>query len=49
MKSYRVICPACNSEFRSFEKYLDHVFQNHEDRLSLRMKAITIKKEDEID
>jgi uncharacterized C2H2 Zn-finger protein len=39
LKSYRVVCPACDSEFLSYEKYIDHVFQNHEDQPSLRMKA----------
>ena len=45
MKSFRVVCPACDSEFLSYEKYFDHVFLNHTDQPSLRMK-VKIRKQD---
>ena len=41
---YRVVCPACESEFTSYEKYIHHVFEKHENQPSLRMKAKIIKK-----
>ena len=43
---YRVVCPACESEFINYEKYIDHVFQKHDNQPSLRMKAKIIKKGD---
>ena len=46
---YRVVCPACESEFVSYEKYIDHVFQKHDNQPSLRMKAKIIKKGDNED
>jgi uncharacterized C2H2 Zn-finger protein len=46
---YRVVCPACKSEFVSYEKYIDHVFQKHDNQPSLRMKAKIIKKGDNND
>ena len=46
---YRVVCPACESEFTSYEKYINHVFEKHENQPSLRMKAKIIKKEDNTD
>jgi uncharacterized C2H2 Zn-finger protein len=46
---YRVVCPACESEFVSYEKYIDHVFQKHDNQPSLRMKAKIIKKGDNND
>jgi hypothetical protein len=45
LKSYRVVCPECDSEFMSYEKFINHVFTSHEDQPSLRMKAIVKKKE----
>jgi hypothetical protein len=39
VKSFRVVCPGCDSEFLSYEKYIDHVFLNHKDQPSLRMKV----------
>lgn len=39
VKSFLVVCPACGSEFPSYEKYIDHVFLNHKDQPSLRMKV----------
>ena len=44
---YRVVCPACESEFTSYEKYINHVVQKHENQPSLRMKAKIIKKEED--
>jgi uncharacterized C2H2 Zn-finger protein len=46
---YCVVCPACESEFSSYEKYIHHVFEKHENQPSLRMKAKIIKKEDNTD
>jgi uncharacterized C2H2 Zn-finger protein len=46
LKSYFVACPECDSEFVSYEKYIDHVFENHKDQPSLRMKANIRKKEE---
>jgi hypothetical protein len=46
LKRYRVVCPECDSEFLSYEKYMSHIFRIHEDQPSLRMKA-TVKKEEE--
>ena len=40
-----VVCPSCNSEFLSYEEYISHVFQKHEDQPSVRMQAKIIKKE----
>lgn len=48
MNSYRVVCSACGSEFLSYEKYIDHVFESHADRPSLRMKAVIRKKEEDL-
>ena len=31
--------PSCNSEFPSYEQYISHVFQKHEDQPSVRMQA----------
>ena len=45
MNKYKVVCPSCNSEFESYEKYINHVFQKHEDQPSLRMRAMIVKKE----
>ena len=44
VKSFRVVCPACDSEFPSYEKYVNHVFLNHKDQPFLRMKAKIRKK-----
>jgi uncharacterized C2H2 Zn-finger protein len=44
---YRVVCPACESEFTSYENYIHHVVQKHENQPSLRMKAKIIKKEED--
>jgi uncharacterized C2H2 Zn-finger protein len=46
---YRVVCPACESEFTSYENYIHHIVQEHENQPSLRMKAKIIKKEDNTD
>lgn len=45
VKSFRVVCPACDSEFLSYERFIDHVFLNHKDQPSLRMKAKIRKTE----
>jgi uncharacterized C2H2 Zn-finger protein len=45
MNKYKVVCPSCNSEFESYEEYINHVFQKHEDQPSLRMRAMIVKKE----
>jgi uncharacterized C2H2 Zn-finger protein len=47
LDSYRIVCPACSSEFLSYEKYVGHVFESHGDQPSLRMKAIIRKEEEE--
>jgi hypothetical protein len=36
---YRVVCPACSMSFPSYEKYIDHVFKDHNDQPALRLKA----------
>jgi uncharacterized C2H2 Zn-finger protein len=36
---YRVVCPACDASFPSYERYLDHVFKDHGIEPALRMKA----------
>jgi uncharacterized C2H2 Zn-finger protein len=46
---YRIVCPACELEFINYEKYIDHVFQKHDNQPSLRMKAKIIKKGDNTD
>ncbi|HEY6884617.1 MAG TPA: hypothetical protein VI278_11315 [Nitrososphaeraceae archaeon] len=43
MSNYKVVCPSCNSEFQSYEKYINHVFEKHENQPSLRMRAIIVK------
>jgi uncharacterized C2H2 Zn-finger protein len=45
MSKYVILCPSCNAEFLSYEKYVSHVFEKHEDQPSLRMQAKIIKKE----
>jgi uncharacterized C2H2 Zn-finger protein len=45
MPKYLVICPSCDSEFVSYEEYIIHVFQKHEDQPSVRMQAKITKKE----
>jgi uncharacterized C2H2 Zn-finger protein len=45
MPKYMVLCPSCNSEFLSYEEYISHVFEKHEDQSSVRMQAKIIKKE----
>ncbi|MGC2683376.1 MAG: hypothetical protein WA323_16060 [Candidatus Nitrosopolaris sp.] len=45
MPKYIVLCPSCNSEFASYEKYISHVFEKHKDQPSLRMRAKVIRKE----
>ena len=45
MSKYLVVCPSCNSEFLSYEEYISHVFEKHEDQPSVRMQAKIIKKE----
>ncbi len=45
MPRYVILCPFCSAEFLSYEKYVSHVFERHEDRPSLRMQAKIIKKE----
>jgi uncharacterized C2H2 Zn-finger protein len=46
---YRVVCPTCELEFINYEKYIDHVFEKHDNQPSLRMKAKIIKKGDNTD
>ena len=36
MPKYVVVCPLCNSEFLSYEEYISHVFQKHEDQPSVK-------------
>jgi hypothetical protein len=43
MPDYRVVCPACETSFPGYDKYLDHVFAKHSDQPSLRMKAKILK------
>jgi uncharacterized C2H2 Zn-finger protein len=45
MNKYKVVCPSCNSEFENYEKYINHVFEKHENQPSLRMRARIVKKE----
>jgi hypothetical protein len=45
MPKYLVVCHSCNSEFQSYEEYISHVFEKHEDQPSPRMQAKIIKKE----
>ena len=44
LKTYTIVCPECDSEFRSYEKYINHVFRDHEDQPSLRMRALVREK-----
>jgi hypothetical protein len=39
MAKYLVVIPSCNSEFLSYEEYISHVFEKHEDQPSVRMQA----------
>ena len=45
MNKYKVVCPSCNSEFENYEKYINHIFEKHENQASLRMRAKIVKKE----
>jgi hypothetical protein len=47
MNKYNVVCPSCNSELESYEKYIYHVFEKHEDQPSLRMRARVVKKDND--
>ncbi|HEY3094928.1 MAG TPA: hypothetical protein VGJ42_04125 [Nitrososphaera sp.] len=40
---YRVVCPACNNSFPSYERYIDHIFKDHDDQPALRMKARIVR------
>jgi uncharacterized C2H2 Zn-finger protein len=40
---YRVVCPACDASFPSYEKYVDHVFKDHGNEPALRMKARIVR------
>jgi len=40
---YRVVCPACDASFSSYEKYVDHVFKDHGNEPALRMKARIVR------
>jgi hypothetical protein len=40
-----VLGPSSNSEFPSYEEYISHVLQKHEDQPSVRMQAKIMKKE----
>ena len=40
---YRVVCPACNDSFPSYEKYVNHLFRNHADQPALRVKARIVR------
>jgi uncharacterized C2H2 Zn-finger protein len=44
-KEYLVVCPSCNSKFQSYEQYISHVFEKHDDQSSLRMQARIVKNE----
>jgi uncharacterized short protein YbdD (DUF466 family) len=39
LKTYTIVCPECDSEFPSYEKYIKHLFSDHEDQPSLRKRA----------
>lgn len=39
----RVVCPACDDSFPSYEKYVDHVFKDHDNEPALRMKARVVR------
>jgi uncharacterized C2H2 Zn-finger protein len=45
MPKYVISCPSCNAEFLSYEKYIGHVLEKHEDQPSLRMQGKVTKKE----
>jgi hypothetical protein len=45
MPKYLVVCPSYNSEFVSYEEYIGHVFEEHENQPSVRMQAKIMKKE----
>ena len=40
-----ILYPSCDPEFLSYEKYISHVFQKHEDQPSIRMQAKIVKKD----
>lgn len=40
---YRVVCPACDASFPSYEKYVEHVFEVHSEQPALRMKAKIVR------
>jgi hypothetical protein len=42
-RTYRVVCPACNSSFPSYEKYVEHVLNDHKEQPALRMKANIVR------
>jgi sulfur relay (sulfurtransferase) DsrC/TusE family protein len=44
LPKFVILCPSCNSEFISYEIYISHVFEKHQDQPSLRMQAKVIKK-----
>jgi hypothetical protein len=43
MANFIVVCPDCACRFPNYEKYNQHIFESHEDKPSLRMKARIIE------
>ncbi len=43
MANFIVVCPDCNCGFPNYEKYNQHIFESHQDKPSLRMKARIIE------
>jgi hypothetical protein len=41
--TYRVVCPTCDASFPSYEKYVNHIFNDHGNQLALRMKARVVR------
>jgi len=40
-----LVSPSCNSEFLSYEEYISHGIEKHEDQPSVRMQAKITKKD----
>lgn len=41
---YMLVCKECKQEFVSYEKYEEHVFDAHKDKLYLRLKPEILKR-----
>ncbi len=44
MGKYTLVCKECRREFVSYERYEEHIFDAHKDKLYLRLKPEILKR-----